>query len=298
MSRAIPNYALYGDQARPAWLATFDFEWIPQRSRPYNWDIRPHTHDAFVQILVLTEGQARVQLDHTSIEAQAPCMVLVPAQTVHGFRFSPDVNGPVVTAAQRPLESLAALVMPELVQTVRQPQVMALTADDLERFMPLFLAVEREHRQGDTGHVAAGMALLTALAVQIARLGQRGQGVQSQQRSRKAEQIEAFRRAVDERFREHLPVTAYATQLGVTAGQLTRLCQEVLGMSGLDVVNARLVHEAQRELVYTGKSVKQVAAGLGFTDEAYFGRFFRRHTGMTPSAFRASASQGVDGTAA
>ncbi|MFT3720469.1 helix-turn-helix domain-containing protein [Pseudorhodoferax sp.] len=289
MSRAIPNYALYGDQARPAWLATFDFEWIPQRSLPYNWDIQPHTHDAFVQVLMLTQGQVRVRLDHASIEAAAPCLIVVPAQTVHGFRFTPDTDGPVVTATQRPLESLAALVMPELVQTLRLPQVMALNGDDLDRLMPLFLAVEREHRAGDTGHVAAGMALLAAVAVHIARLRQQGRGLQSQQRSRKAGQIEAFRRAVDAHFREHLPVTAYAAELGVTAGQLTRLCQEVLGMSSLDVVNARLVHEAQRELVYTPSSIKQIAASLGFADEAYFGRFFRKHTGVTPTAFRESA---------
>lgn len=44
----------------------------------------------------------------------APCLILIPAQTVHGFDFSADVDGPVVTAAQRPLESLAGLSMPEL----------------------------------------------------------------------------------------------------------------------------------------------------------------------------------------
>ena len=44
-------------------------------------------------------------------------------------------------------------------------------------------------------------------------------------------------------------------------------------MSTLDVINARVVHEAQRELVYSSLSIKQVAAELGFDDEAYFGRF-------------------------
>ena len=225
MARAIPNYALYGDQARPAWLSTFDFEWIPQRSRPYNWDIQPHTHDAFVQVLMLTSGGGTVHLDHARIEMASPCLIVVPAQTVHGFRFTPDTNGPVITAAQRPLESLAALVMPELVQTVRTPRVMPLAPEGLEQLMPLFLAVEREHRQGDTGHVAAALALLTALAVQIARLQREVPAAPGHPLTRKAEQIEAFRRAVDERFREHLPVTAYAAALGVTAGQLTRLAE-------------------------------------------------------------------------
>jgi hypothetical protein len=55
-TRVIPNYALYGVQAQPSWQNSFDFEWIPQRSRPYNWKIRPHKHDAFIQILYLTHG--------------------------------------------------------------------------------------------------------------------------------------------------------------------------------------------------------------------------------------------------
>jgi AraC family transcriptional activator of pobA len=63
----------------------------------------------------------------------------------------------------------------------------------------------------------------------------------------------------------------------------------VLGHSSLEVINARIVHEAQRELVYTRSSIKQVADHLGFVDEAYFTRFFRKHGGLTPREFRARA---------
>ena len=102
MARQIPNYALYGDQDLPSWQDSFDFEWIPQRSRPYNWRIHPHTHDAFIQILHLTQGGVEVFADGTRAALQAPCLILIPAQTVHGFAFTSDVDGPVVTAAQRP----------------------------------------------------------------------------------------------------------------------------------------------------------------------------------------------------
>ena len=47
--------------------------------------------------------------------------------------------------------------------------------------------------------------------------------------------------------------------------------------------------EAERELVYSTLAVKQIAGLLGFADEAYFGRFFRKHTGATPTDFRAAA---------
>lgn len=292
MPSQIPNYALYGDSAAPAWLNSFDFEWIPQRSRPYNWHILPHTHDAFVQILHLTAGEVEVVMDGQRSHLRAPCLLVIPARTVHGFTFSSDVDGPVVTAAQRPLESLASLAMPELVAAVRRPALLPLRADDrhVQALMPLFLAIEREARTHAVGQMAAGMSLLTALMVQVSRLAPLAAALTpTQPASRKSGQVERFRALVDRHFREHRTVSDYASELGITAGQLSRLCRELLGMSALDLINARLVHEAQRDLVYTASSIKQLAAQIGFADEAYFGRFFRRHTGLTPREFRVRA---------
>ena len=53
-----------------------------------------------------------------------------------------------------------------------------------------------------------------------------------------------------------------------TYSLLTRRCQDVLGLSALQVINARIVHEAQRDLVYTSTTIKQLATSLGFEDEA------------------------------
>ncbi|MEO6322408.1 MAG: helix-turn-helix domain-containing protein [Polaromonas sp.] len=294
-SRVIPSYALYGDQAQPGWQNSFDFEWIPQRSGPYNWEIRPHVHEAFIQILYLTQGVAEVQLDNAKWRVPAPCLLIVPAQTVHGFHFSSDVNGPVVTATQRPLESLAALAMPELLQTLRKPAVISLNDDGrhAEALMPLFLAIEREARLHAMGQFAAGMSLLTALFVQVARLDQAKAPAPLAVSLRKTGQIEKFRTLVNDNFKKHLPMAFYAGQLGVTPGQLSRLCREVLGSSSLEVINARIVHEAQRDLVFTSSSIQQLADTLGFGDEAYFGRFFRKHTGLTPREFRARALQSM-----
>lgn len=294
MATRIPNYALYGDQDAPAWSNSFNFEWIPQRSAPYQWEIQVHRHDAFVQLLLLTAGSSEVRMNGARIPARAPCLIMVPAGAAHGFHFSPDVDGPVVTATQKVLESLSAILMPDLVDTIRTPRVIALSEDPGAQasLMPLFLAIEHESRTHNTGQTAAGMALLTALLVQVARLAGTGAstGIAGPTTgSRKQRQIQQFRALLDRDFRHHRPVQGYADALGLTAGQLSRICREVLGMSALDVINARLVHEAQRELVYTVSSVKQLAAELGFEDDAYFSRFFKRHTGMSPREFRAQA---------
>ena len=288
-TRVIPNYALYGVQAQPDWHSWFDFEWIPQRSRPHNWKIRPHKHDALIQILYVEKGSVEVLYDDAKTHIRAPCLVLIPAQTVHGFHFSDDVDGPVVTAAQRPLESLLGATSPELVPLIRKPAILALAecSHAAQALMPLFLALEREAQHQEEWQFTAGMGLLMALCVQAARLLRGAELKAPSVSSRKSLQIEKFRTLVDAHFKEHWPIMAYAEQLGITPGQLSRLCREVLGMSSLDVINARLIHEAQRDLVYTSNSSKQLAFQLGFSDEAYFGRFFRKHTGLSPREFRA-----------
>lgn len=294
VSRVIPNYDLYGDSSRHEGSAAFNFEWIPQRSTLYNWLIHPHRHDSFIQVLYLTEGHVDVQIEHAQQTLHAPCVMLIPAGHVHGFRFSQDTNGPVVTAMQKALESAAALMMPPLLDTIRTPRLLSLQSEMryIDQLMPLFLALEQESHTPAEGQVAAGTSLLLALMVQVHRICKLSDqsGTQTYYSiSRKARQIEKFRSLIDKNFRSEHSLQTYANQVGVTVGQLSRLCREVLGKSSLQVMNDRLIQEAQRELVYTALPIKQLASELGFEDDAYFSRFFRKHIGMTPKAYRAKS---------
>jgi len=289
--KTIPSYVLCGDQTQNNWSSSFDFEWIPQRSAPYNWDSQPHLHEAFLQILYVTAGSTEVVMDDAKWHARSPCLLVIPARTVHSLYSTSDINGTVITAAQGFLESLAGVAMPELVAMMHKPDVLLLDASGphAETLMPLMLAIEREWRTHAAGQMAAGMALIIALLVQIFRIANTQRLPAVPGNSRKATQVQKFRALVDMHFKDHLGIDDYAATLGITAGQLSRISREVLGMSPLDVINARVIHEAQRDLVYTSSTVKQLAASLGFDDEGYFGRFFRKHTGCSPKEFRMNA---------
>lgn len=291
MATTIPNYALYGDCAEPGWLTTVHFERIHERSSLYHFDIEPHFHDGLLQLLYVTSGGGTASIDGASWHVRPQTLIIVPARHVHELHFTPDIDGPVVTAAQQPLESVAEVAAPDLVPHIRRPLVLCISesARHVDALTPLFDAIERESRVHASGAMAAGTALLMAVFVQIARISNALPAADDGARSRKAAQMERFRALVDKHFREHWPVERYAGELGLTAGHLSRLCREMLGMSSLDLINARLVHEAERELVYSIFGVKQIAGLLGFADDAYFGRFFRKQTGLTPTEFRQAA---------
>ena len=292
--RVIPNYDLYGDSSRIEDSSAFNFEWIPQRSSLHNWNILPHRHDSFIQVLYLVEGGVEVHIDHVDQRLQAPCVMLIPAGHVHGFRFSRNTQGPVVTAMQKPLESIAGLMMPSLLDTIRTPRLLSLNLEMryIDQLMPLFLALEQESKTPAGGQVAAGTSLLLALMVQVHRISQLSNSENTPAHysiSRKAQKIEKFRTLLNRQFRTQHSLQTYAEQVGVSLGQLSRLCREVLGKSSLQVMNDRLIQEAQRELVYSSVPIKQLASELGFEDDAYFSRFFRKHTGVSPKDYRANA---------
>lgn len=90
---------------------------------------------------------------------------------MHGFNFAPDMDGLVLTAAQRSLEALAAMVAPPLVPWLQRAGVMPVNVQTHESaLMPLVELLEKEYRATDRGHMVAGLPLPTALSVHVERL--------------------------------------------------------------------------------------------------------------------------------
>ena len=63
MAKQIPNYALYGDKAHPAWLDMVHFEQIHERSSLFDYEIAPHFHDGQIQLLYVKQGGGEVFID-------------------------------------------------------------------------------------------------------------------------------------------------------------------------------------------------------------------------------------------
>jgi len=91
-------------------------------------------------------------------------------------------------------------------------------------------------------------------------------------------------------------VADYAAELGVSAGHLNVLCGRYAGQSAKRYLGRALVTRARRMLLYTDESSARIAAALGFDDPGYFSRFFRRETGLTPTAFRSGSGHAGRGS--
>ncbi len=101
-----------------------------------------------------------------------------------------------------------------------------------------------------------------------------------------AEVYLAFRRELERSFAATRSVETYAARLGYAARTLTRACQAATGRTAKQLVDARVILQAQRLLAHTDQPISVIAHALGFTEATNFGKFFARETGLAPGDFR------------
>jgi len=103
----------------------------------------------------------------------------------------------------------------------------------------------------------------------------------------RAQQICAeFLVLIEEHYWQKRSVKEYASLLAITPKHLSETVKSTLHHSALSYIHIRIIKEIQYLLCFGGMSIKQIAYALHFETVSQLGRFFKRHEGMSPKAYR------------
>jgi AraC-like DNA-binding protein len=98
--------------------------------------------------------------------------------------------------------------------------------------------------------------------------------------------------AIELNFREKHKANDYAELMKVPGKTLARLTSKHLNKTLTDLISDRIIIEAKRDLYLTSKPVKEIAFALGFKDEHYFSRFFKKKADISPQTYREKVGEG------
>lgn len=293
----VPMFFLYGEPPREAVDRFLHMESLDDRSRPSGWNIRLHSHADLHHLFHIDAGGGTLRVEDGRLRFEAPCLLIIPARTPHGFLFDTETSGSVLTLSDGYLGSLVARGGAKVLSRLfcesarlplppgnMAPQLLARLAGELGWEAP--------------GHAIAVEACVLSLLVEVVRLAQRDDVGLPSHLGPHAILVARFRELVEQHYREPRPLARYADQLGVTEPRLRAACRHVAGAAPLRLIQERQLLEAKRALLYTNMTVGEAGYYLGFEDPAYFSRFFTRGAGESPRRFRASRAMGSDAEAA
>lgn len=105
-------------------------------------------------------------------------------------------------------------------------------------------------------------------------------------KTRQQEYFERFVKQVSMFYREQRSVKFYADSLYITPKYLSTVIKDISGHSAAGWINEFVVQEAKMLLNYSTKSIQEITYELHFSTQSFFGKYFKRHTGVSPSEFR------------
>ena len=182
-------------------------------------------------------------------------------------------------------------MMPLFLKFVENP-ALTLTPEESRSMRGMIAQIERETRGPETHFsfdIVSGLIAATIYKVGDIMYHYLAEHPEEQNNShnRAEEYFKQFTHLLGEHFREERSVGFYARQLCITPKYLTTLIKRISGQSVSEWIDNYVILEAKTLLKYSTMSIQEIAYYLNFPNQSFFGSYFKRNTGMSPSQYKA-----------
>lgn len=250
--------------------------------------VHPHRH-ALNEIMIVSAGRSGHVIDGQPVDFRDNSVCYIPKDHVHLLEPDATASGWLLQFSDdflptpfidRGWDCRTALVRQfGSTHTVDLPKA---EVDRLERMMEL---MEAEYLGSAALREQSLRHWLSLLILRLVELG-RPRGLIGTSGARGLDLYLRFTALLERDFVRHHNVGHYLAHLNTSAAHLSRILAEVVGKTGKAMIEERIMLEAKRSIMYSEKSLKEIAFTLGYADQFHFSRTFKRVAGMSPSDFR------------
>jgi AraC family transcriptional activator of pobA len=276
---------IYGDRLGTIAEGDIYSERLETRSATFGWDISPHLHPGLFQVFFIENGTFDFFQAEQQSQFSAPCLLLIPPTVLHGFEFNDQVSGRILSIRESYFSDLTG----QITDSSLANQITVITQFSGICSAPVILecikAIDRECSALQPEKLVMLNAYIQQLMVMIYRLALQNQPVSTEKGSSASKHYSKFMKLLRKNGNKS-SITSLAAQLNMTPIHLNRICKSIAGKTAGQIQDEYLISEAKKYLSYTGHSVSEIAYLLHFEYPNYFARFFKKHTGQNPKAYR------------
>ena len=235
-----------------------------------------------IRMLLVTSGEAEVEVNGIGFRLRTNSVVIVPGNGILEIRsIDADFNGQGLVF---PKQSYGDAYGRMLSHPQHLCNVTDKDAELLKGYIRLFHTLLSPPRMdGEIEELAEPMvsALLKFLYM---RYRKSFSGISRSVRSQ--DLFDKFASLVNRKVRTERNVAYYANSLGISVNYLSILTKHFVHMNAKEWIELAVVREAKLLLLESDSTLAGIAAALGFCSATQFGTFFKKHAGLTPTAYR------------
>lgn len=284
------QYDLPTDQAQTSFFDISDISAI-QKMHPEALQ-EMHCHN-FYSIFWFNSGEGTHIVDFDEYEIEQGTVFFLSPKPIHTYRNLSNVDGIAMCFPEDFLlkidKELQGRIKTKMFYPANGFAHCKISEAAKEKMMPIVKlmqeasALQYEDKSLQASYFAS---LLSFLLIDMIRLGEWGDSSFSSVSSDSFQVYAKFVQMVEDNYIEHHAVKDYIEKLGVSQTTLNLYTQQYAKTTPLKIINNRIILEAKRLLCYSTTRTKQIAFYLGFKDDSYFVKLFKRNVGMSPVEFR------------
>ncbi|MBE9584331.1 helix-turn-helix domain-containing protein [Mucilaginibacter sp. JRF] len=247
----------------------------------------PHKH-SFYHLVYFTRGSGTHVIDFETYDVKpGQVYFMIPGQ-VHSWFFEGEIDGYIINFSQAFFTSF--LLRPDYLDSLpffsgnTDDAVIQLNAKTQKAVIALFESVIEESTQHDRYSFDMIRTAMMRLFTLVAREHKKHAEVVTPTYNHTL--LANFRKLIEQHYNTLKLPKDYAALLYITPNHLNALCNDILGVSAGEVIRNRIILEAKRMLINPKLTVADIGGRLGFADNSYFTRFFKKQGGLTPDEFR------------
>jgi AraC family transcriptional activator of pobA len=291
-SEKIPSYKITEIKGTMPFAADFEFYRLEYFATDIDHLTHPHRHDHFALFFV-TRGQGRHLIDFQEYELCPDRVFLIAPGQVHAWQSFKGVKGFVLlftkeffTITLQYKELRAYLFF----NNIYKHAYLDLDNDTAANLKSLLTNIESEHQHTRAYSQNIIRSYINIILFELTRVYEHSIPSSTEQNNLDV-RIREFETMIEKNFKKYHLVADYADILHITPNYLNTICKRRKGKPAGEVIRDRIMLEARRLLTHSDRTITQIAYDLGFEDNSYFGRFFRKYNGQTPAQFRESQMQ-------
>ena len=254
----------------------------------------------FIMAIFCVDGRLQCMVEGREYRlSNGQFFVFLPGQVIGELMLSMNANIKIIAFAQRAIDHLLYLhkYVWQNLSYVREHPLFTLTGRELEGIAHYYhLLMIKTQESGGSFHHDVVRLLFQALVLEFQMIVDRRRGETAGDSRGPGEKDSTVHQAtlIYRRFMALLAesngrersVTAFAQRLNVTPKYLSKCVKEESGRSTLDLIHETTVGTIRQQLRYSDKTIKEICHELNFPNISFFGKFVKKHLGMSPTEYR------------